>query len=102
MNDLFDNLLTQKTEIAPDAFLLKGFALSYETQLLADLQQVIQAAPFRHMVTPGGFTMKNKLKLKIKLSLRNEYLFNIRSLSGRSKCLLFFMEVRTNSVYRKS
>lgn len=57
MNDLFDSLLPQKTEIAPDAFLLKGFALTYETQLLADLQQVIQAAPFRHMVTPGGFTM---------------------------------------------
>jgi alkylated DNA repair protein (DNA oxidative demethylase) len=57
MSDLFDSLLPQKTEIAPDAFLLKGFALTYETQLLADLQQVIQAAPFRHMVTPGGFTM---------------------------------------------
>lgn len=57
MNDLFDNLLPQKTEIAPDAFLLKGFALTNEEQLLADLQQVIQAAPFRHMVTPGGFTM---------------------------------------------
>lgn len=57
MNDLFDNLLPQKTEIAPDAFLLKGFALTYEAQLLADLQLVMQAAPFRHMVTPGGYTM---------------------------------------------
>src|SRR6476646_9752675 len=57
MNDLFDHLLPQKTKIAPDAFLLKGFALTNEAQLLADLQQVIQAAPFRHMVTPGGFTM---------------------------------------------
>lgn len=57
MNDLFDNLLPKKTEIAPHAFLLKGFALAQESQLLADLQKVIQAAPFRHMVTPGGYTM---------------------------------------------
>lgn len=57
MTDLFDNLLPQKTEIAPDAFLLKGFALAEEAQLWVDLQKVIQAAPFRHMVTPGGFTM---------------------------------------------
>lgn len=57
MTDLFDNLLPQKIEIAPGAFLLKGFALAEEAQLWVDLQKVIQYAPFRHMVTPGGFAM---------------------------------------------
>jgi DNA oxidative demethylase len=43
--------------IAPDAFLLKGEALAYEAALLTALHDVIQATPFRRMVTPGGFTM---------------------------------------------
>jgi alkylated DNA repair protein (DNA oxidative demethylase) len=50
--------------LAPDAYLLKGFALNAAqfsnlefAQLLAALKAVIKAAPFRHMVTPGGFTM---------------------------------------------
>jgi alkylated DNA repair protein (DNA oxidative demethylase) len=37
--------------------LLQGFALPLEEALLAGIQLVVQAAPFRHMVTPGGFTM---------------------------------------------
>ncbi len=37
--------------------LLRGFALPLETPLLAALQSVAKAAPFRRMVTPGGFTM---------------------------------------------
>ena len=42
----------------PDgAMLLRGFALPLEAPLLAALQNVAEAAPFRRMVTPGGFTM---------------------------------------------
>lgn len=59
--DLFGNLLPQKEktvqEIVKDAYLLKSFALQNSHALLADLAQIIQAAPLRHMVTPGGFTM---------------------------------------------
>ncbi len=39
------------------AVLLRGFALPMEAPLLAALQSVAEAAPFRRMVTPGGFTM---------------------------------------------
>lgn len=37
--------------------LLGGRALRHEEALLAALDTVVAAAPFRHMVTPGGFTM---------------------------------------------
>jgi alkylated DNA repair protein (DNA oxidative demethylase) len=39
------------------AVVLRGFATSDEAALLADLQEVIKDAPFRHMITPGGFRM---------------------------------------------
>lgn len=39
------------------AVLLRGLALPLEAPLLAALQCVAEAAPFRRMVTPGGFTM---------------------------------------------
>ncbi|MES2500160.1 MAG: DNA oxidative demethylase AlkB [Pseudomonadota bacterium] len=55
--DLFANQQAKVQEIIKDAYLLKGFALANQTQLLADLSQVIEAAAFRHMVTPGGFSM---------------------------------------------
>lgn len=43
--------------MAEGAVLLRGFVLSRQDELLAALREVIAAAPFRHMVTPGGFTM---------------------------------------------
>lgn len=43
--------------LAPGAALLAGFVLADEGALLADLRAVTDAAPFRHMVTPGGFRM---------------------------------------------
>ncbi|MGZ8258650.1 MAG: DNA oxidative demethylase AlkB [Methylotenera sp.] len=46
-----------KQEIVKDAYLLKGFALPSQEAILADLQQITSAAPFRYMVTPGGFSM---------------------------------------------
>lgn len=54
--DLFDTYPSRQ-EIVKDVVLLKGFTLPMEGRLLADLASVIQASPFRHMVTPGGFTM---------------------------------------------
>jgi alkylated DNA repair protein (DNA oxidative demethylase) len=41
----------------PGITLLQGFALPVEDALLAGIERITQAAPFRHMVTPGGFTM---------------------------------------------
>ncbi|MDR3455218.1 MAG: DNA oxidative demethylase AlkB [Rhodoferax sp.] len=43
--------------LGPGALVLRGFATPRETALLADLQDVLALAPFRHMVTPGGFRM---------------------------------------------
>ncbi len=44
-------------EIAEGAVLLRGFARSHETVLIADLRSIVAQAPFRHMVTPGGHQM---------------------------------------------
>jgi alkylated DNA repair protein (DNA oxidative demethylase) len=43
--------------LAPGAVLLRGFAVPRETQLLKDLAAVAAQAPFRHMITPGGYRM---------------------------------------------
>ncbi|MBT2295637.1 DNA oxidative demethylase AlkB [Pseudomonas fluorescens] len=43
--------------IGEQAFVLRGFALPWLERLLPTLEAVLLAAPFRQMVTPGGFTM---------------------------------------------
>jgi alkylated DNA repair protein (DNA oxidative demethylase) len=43
--------------LAEGAVLLPGFATAEAPALLEALQPVLAAAPFRHMVTPGGHTM---------------------------------------------
>ncbi len=43
--------------LAPGAVLLGGLALPREAALLAALAGVVDAAPFRHMLTPGGRAM---------------------------------------------
>ena len=43
--------------IAPGAFLLRGFACNGAEALLQSTQQVIAAAPLRHLMTPGGRVM---------------------------------------------
>jgi DNA oxidative demethylase len=59
MLDLFDPTGTESTEqwLAPGAVVLPRFAASFEAELLAGLREMIARAPFRHMVTPGGFRM---------------------------------------------
>lgn len=56
MMDLFDQLEPRK-ELAEGAVLLRGFALNYEAAILSAIDAVVAAAPFRHMVTPGGYRM---------------------------------------------
>ena len=58
--DLFggtDDGAPSQLPLAPGVVLLRGFATSWETALLAGLGEVAQWAPFRHMVTPGGLRM---------------------------------------------
>lgn len=64
MKDLFSELtspltpaLPQREILADGAVLLRRQALGLETELLAALALITQQAPFRHMITPGGFTM---------------------------------------------
>lgn len=48
----------QRAELLADgAMILRGFALPALSSILADLSLVVQRAPFRHMITPGGFEM---------------------------------------------
>jgi alkylated DNA repair protein (DNA oxidative demethylase) len=44
-------------QIAPGAFVLRGLALEDEANMMAAIQTVAERAPFRHMITPGGFRM---------------------------------------------
>ncbi len=43
--------------IVPGAVLLRGFAAADAPALVAAVRRIAAAAPFRHMVTPGGYTM---------------------------------------------
>ncbi len=43
--------------VASGAVLLPEFALAQQDALWAGVQSVVTGAPFRHMVTPGGFRM---------------------------------------------
>jgi len=56
MMQLFEDEPTQ--DLAPGAVLLHGFALAQAAALLAAIGSVRAQAPLRHMVTPGGLTMK--------------------------------------------
>lgn len=58
--DLFDaatGSLPPDEALAPGAMILRGFARAHATLLLEDLKKVEANAPFRHMMTPGGFRM---------------------------------------------
>ncbi|WP_248741773.1 MULTISPECIES: DNA oxidative demethylase AlkB [unclassified Pseudomonas] len=44
-------------QIGEQSWVLRGFALSRIEQLLPALETVIERAPLRHMMTPGGFSM---------------------------------------------
>jgi DNA oxidative demethylase len=47
----------QRVALAPGAVLLRGLAALHAESLLADLRRILDAAPPRHMTTPGGFRM---------------------------------------------
>ena len=43
--------------LSPGAIVLRGFATAHEAALKDDVARVAAAAPFRHLITPGGFRM---------------------------------------------
>jgi len=43
--------------LGPGTAILKGFAHGVEAELVSALKAVVERAPLRHMVTPGGFRM---------------------------------------------
>ena len=60
MNDFFGTLdfhWVAHEELAPGAILLRGKALPSQDSLLAEIEMITNQAPFRNMVTPGGYVM---------------------------------------------
>jgi alkylated DNA repair protein (DNA oxidative demethylase) len=58
--DLFESVpdaQPSQQAMAEGAVLLRGFAVALQGDLIADLRAIIEQAPFRHMVTPGGHQM---------------------------------------------
>ncbi len=66
--NLFDDTAPDEPstrQLAPGALLLRGFVQGESdggnegssTAMLADIEAITSQAPFRHLVTPGGFTM---------------------------------------------
>ena len=59
MTSLFDSdsLPRSDEQLEEGAVLLRGFATAEAPTLLDEVARIAQAAPFRHLVTPGGYTM---------------------------------------------
>jgi DNA oxidative demethylase len=58
--NLFENeraVAMRDEPLGPGAMVLRQFATPNERPLLAAIEEVAAKAPFRHMVTPGGFRM---------------------------------------------
>ena len=45
------------TRLVPGAILLHRYAVPVDTGVMSDLRVIVDAAPFRNMMTPGGYTM---------------------------------------------
>ena len=59
MNSLFDSDSTPPSaeQLQEGAVLLRGFASADAPRLMKEVTRISQAAAFRHLVTPGGYTM---------------------------------------------
>ncbi len=59
MHDLFENqsFPPSKEPLEEGAVLLRGFVSAEAARLLEEIARIAEAAPFRHLVTPGGHTM---------------------------------------------
>jgi alkylated DNA repair protein (DNA oxidative demethylase) len=60
MSTLFDSIRgpgLPRDLLGPETAILNGFALGRATELAFVIQAITKLAPFRHMITPGGFRM---------------------------------------------
>lgn len=57
MNTLFDAESRGSQSIGEGAVVLHGFACAVSPALVSDMAKIVEAAPFRHMITPGGYRM---------------------------------------------
>lgn len=60
MTDLFESLGAvgpARETLAEGAVLLRGFARPQQHELMAAIEAVTAQAPFRHLITPGGYRM---------------------------------------------
>ncbi|EOW6741490.1 DNA oxidative demethylase AlkB [Cronobacter dublinensis] len=57
MLDLFADTDPWEEPLADGAVVLRRFALASAPALMAGIEAVASRSPFRHMVTPGGYTM---------------------------------------------
>jgi alkylated DNA repair protein (DNA oxidative demethylase) len=55
--DLFANIEPEQQPLGPGAVVLRSFAAADETELASALSEVTAQAPFRNMITPGGYRM---------------------------------------------
>jgi alkylated DNA repair protein (DNA oxidative demethylase) len=53
----FPSVQAAREEMAEGAVLLRGFVGDFEAELIAALREIVAAAPFRRMHTPGGHQM---------------------------------------------
>ena len=62
MTSLFDNdpLPRSSEQLEEGAVLLHGFATAEATVLVEEVARIAKAAPFRHLVTRGGYTMRSE------------------------------------------
>jgi DNA oxidative demethylase len=52
-----DSSLPSREQLEEGAVLLRGFATAQAPVLVEEVERTAQAAAFRHLVTPGGYTM---------------------------------------------
>ena len=58
--DLFGEMpacKSKRLQLAEGAFILGGFVREIDDALLNEIETIVLKAPFRHMVTPGGYRM---------------------------------------------
>ncbi len=60
MTDLFESLGAAgpaREELAEGALLLRGFVRPQQHELISAIETITAQAPFRHLITPGGYRM---------------------------------------------
>ena len=58
--DLFETVgdaRPPRETIAAGAVLLRGFAATFDDELIPALREIVKQSPFRHLITPGGHRM---------------------------------------------